>query len=479
MKTNTRYTIASAKAVELFHKAAHNIPAYKDFLSRESIVPQKIKTFKDFKNVPPVDKDNYLRQYPLKDLCWNGELFTNQIISVSSGSSGEPFFWPRGAEHHAEGAEIHEQIFTKILDIHQKSTLVVICFSMGTWIAGSFTLFSAMKIAEKNSNDLMVITPGIDKKDAIRAISKLAHNFDQIIIAGYPPFVRDIVLEGQEHIQWTDHVIKFLFAGESFSEDWRSHMAELVGATNIQKFSVNIYGTADAAIIGHETPLSVNIRQAVASDLQTSRQVFGTDIQPTLVNFYPQKRFIEEVNEELVFTTNSGIPLIRYNIHDKGKVFTDFEELATELGPRLNEISPRHIQDWSDLPYVTINGRKDFTATIYAVNIYPENIKAGLLDNTIARQTTGKFSMITKTTPQQDQYLEVVVELAPNSTPNESTSVLIKRAVTDRLVELNAEYRKLRTAIGNKADLHIILKPYGDSDFFSGTVKHSWLKRGE
>ena len=87
--------------------------------------------------------------------------------------------------------------------------------------------------------------------------------------------------------------------------------------------------------------------------------------------------------------------------------------------------------------------------------------------------------MITKTTPQQDQYLEVVVELAPNSTPNESTSVLIKRAVTDRLVELNAEYRKLRTAIGNKADLHIILKPYGDSDFFSGTVKHSWLKRGE
>src|ERR1700751_5472933 len=88
-------TAGQRKALKTFHQAATRVPAYKDFLDKNSINPKKIKTLSDFANVPTVTKENYLRLYPLKDLMWDGNEFNGDFISVSSGSSGEPFFWLR------------------------------------------------------------------------------------------------------------------------------------------------------------------------------------------------------------------------------------------------------------------------------------------------------------------------------------------------------------------------------------------------
>ncbi|MCX6712313.1 MAG: hypothetical protein NT041_01325 [Candidatus Vogelbacteria bacterium] len=47
------------RALALFHKAAEKVPAYKKFLARHKIDPEKIKTWTDFQKVPTVNKKNF------------------------------------------------------------------------------------------------------------------------------------------------------------------------------------------------------------------------------------------------------------------------------------------------------------------------------------------------------------------------------------------------------------------------------------
>src|SRR4051794_10522620 len=61
-------------ALELFHAMSRRVPAYKDFLKQHNINPESIKTTADLAQVPTISKDNYLRAYPLEQLCWDGNL---------------------------------------------------------------------------------------------------------------------------------------------------------------------------------------------------------------------------------------------------------------------------------------------------------------------------------------------------------------------------------------------------------------------
>src|SRR3989344_5952796 len=73
------------RALQLFSLMAQRVPAYKDFLKKNNINAEKIKTINDFKHVPTIDKDNYLRIYPLEKLCWDGELKAKQwVFSTTS-----------------------------------------------------------------------------------------------------------------------------------------------------------------------------------------------------------------------------------------------------------------------------------------------------------------------------------------------------------------------------------------------------------
>ena len=131
-------------ALELFHQMATRVPAYKKFLAKHRVNPATVLTYEDFvKKVPLIDKKNYLSEYPLSELCMDGDLFKNAMISVSSGSTGVPFFWPRGLEQ----AKIDTKMIAGIYDsfeMNAKSTLLVLRFSMGTWIAGTLLMISSV-----------------------------------------------------------------------------------------------------------------------------------------------------------------------------------------------------------------------------------------------------------------------------------------------------------------------------------------------
>jgi phenylacetate-CoA ligase len=189
------------------------------------------------------------------------------------------------------------------------------------------------------------------------------------------------------------------------------------------------------------------------------------------------RRYFESVNGELVFSARSGIPLVRYNIHDTGGIlsFEDaIEPFAKQYLDRATELNI-NLKAWTS-PFIYLSGRKDFTATIYAVNIYPENIKAALVDPKMRSWVTGKFTMATRNHKDMDQYFEINIELARGIKPESEYVAIAQQTIIAKLTRLNGEFRKLHAAIKTKAEPVVHLIAYGNQEHFSNGVKHKWVK---
>lgn len=464
-------------SIELFHSVAERVPAYKQFLSENSVNHKLIKTREDFLRLPTVDKDSYLRKYPLNELCWDGNLFENNIVSSSSGSSGLPFFWPRGDKQHAETELLYSKIYSQTHDVTNKSTLLVVCFSMGTWIAGVYTTLGAFGVSKEFR--LNVVTPGIEKDDAISAISGLNRYYDQIIIAGYPPFVKDVIDFGKSSgLDWADLSVKFSFAGEAISEEWRDNIIRISGNNTSPLETVNIYGTADMGVVGFETPLSIFIRRNINDNKGKYRRILVDDQLPTLVQYDLTQKYIEVSNGNLFITANYGIPLIRYDIKDRGGIIS-LDEACYDLGLKEDSfpiLSGKSVlESLTPSSFVYIQRRKDLAVSFYSLLVYPEHIKVALSDEKIQNLLSGKFFMKTINDTNHDQALELHLELRAGTNENENMKSMIKESVIRTLVKVNSEYRKLYSALGKSAaSPKIYLYDFGANDMFKIKNKQKW-----
>ena len=81
------------KALKRFQEICQRVPAYKKFLQEQNIKSEKVRTIKDFQQLPILDKKNYLNKYPIEELCLDGKLSDKYLIDRSSGYSGTSFFW--------------------------------------------------------------------------------------------------------------------------------------------------------------------------------------------------------------------------------------------------------------------------------------------------------------------------------------------------------------------------------------------------
>jgi phenylacetate-CoA ligase len=70
---------------------------------------------------------------------------------MSSGSTGKPFAWPRSVEHELEVATRFEQVIARSFGADRRTTLVVICFAMGSWVGGLYTAQCCRYLAQKPS----------------------------------------------------------------------------------------------------------------------------------------------------------------------------------------------------------------------------------------------------------------------------------------------------------------------------------------
>lgn len=442
------------KALATFKKAATQVPAYQAMLRKHAIDPLGIRTLEDFQKLPYTDKKGYVYNYPLEDLFPARRI--PPMAYASSGSSGTPTFWFRGDEQERAGGDAHERIFRDVFGIKKTdTTLVLVCFSMGVWVAGNYTLAACRHVARKGYR-ITIITPGIEKEDIVSCLQNLAPHFKNVVIAGYPPFLMDVFQEVRKrHIRMKAQV-KVLAAGDSFSEAWREDVATLLNIKKPRESVCNVYGSADAGILGFETPLSISLRKHASKHPKLSHELFGA--QPRLPGFFqydPDLVFFEELKGELVFTAATACPLIRYNIHDIGKVFSSADITRILAAYNLKEKN-------TGFPMVAIYGRTDVAVTFYALNIFPEHIQAALEDRRVAKFLSGNFFAHNSTgRGSKTQTLHMRLELAPGVRPSLATAVLARDVIVEKLLALNMEFRKLHSIIGKKALPRVALEEYG------------------
>jgi phenylacetate-CoA ligase len=367
-----------------------------------------------------------------------------------------------------------------MFEMDKKSTLYIVSFGMGPWIAGTFMMSVTEMIARKGY-PISVVTTGLEKELTINLIKELKDNFDQILIIGYPPFVKDIIDFGHSvDLDWSKLNLKLMFAAEGFSEQWRDHILRKIGEKNPLNTSTNIYGTADAGIMGMETPVSILLRRALLKR-GLIKEFFGETRQPTVVQYDPTQKFFETVGKELICTSNSGIPLIRYNLKDNGDILSfeqvkgAIESTGTTINKELNKYDSSDM-NWQ-LPFVYVFGRSDFMVNFYGLNVFPEHIKAGLEDNIISNFVSGKFNMKTETDKRHNQKLLINIELQRGVELSKDLSKAILKSIVKNLIELNSEYNKLYKELGGaKASPTIKVFSYGHENFRIG-AKLKWVNK--
>jgi len=465
------------QAIQVFQNASRTVKAYRSFLRTHHVQPSQVYTQADFERIPLMDKKNYLQENLLHDLVPHGQV--PPMLSSSSGSSGRPFYWPWGEEQERQGADLHWRVFDKAFHVKGKRTLVIVCFSMGTWIAGTYTT-ACCRYLSRSGKKLTVISPGIEKEDALSALKNIAPQFERVILAGYPPFLMDVVGAARERkIPISKLRLSLLFAGEHFSDAWRDHIHGLAGIIDPIGGSVNIYGTADAAILGMETPLTVFLRRQANKDKRLAQLLWGAQpFAPTVIQYEPRYKYFEIVDGEIVFTTTAGIPLIRYNIHDRGIIYTakELRQLLANAG-YYTLLKSALWSDWQ-LPFLMLGSRSDVALTFYAVNIYPQNIKNGLESAALSKFVTGKFLTERQTRKRgTEQVFHLTVELRSRVKPSHKVAEKVQKTVFANLVNLNSEYRRLHNAIGVKAYPEITLLPHGHSSFLIRGSKIKWIKK--
>ena len=472
---------AETEVVHLFHRVAADVPAYQQFLQSHNIDPANIQTFADFQQLPLTTKASYLKQHSLPQLCHNGKLEACDMIAVSSGSTGQPSFFPRSLSDEFAIATRFEQIFYDSFRADERRTLAIVCFALGPWVGGMYTANCCRHVANKGY-PITVITPGNQKAEIFRVFQALAPEFDQVVLLGYPPFLKDVIDSGiAEGIRWQDYSVKWVSAGEVFSEAWRSLVGSRLGSTQVYYDSASLYGTADAGVLGNETPLSICIRRWLAEHPDAARELFGADRLPTLVQYDPFSRFFEVQDGTLLFSGESGLPLIRYHIADTGGLLT-YDQMIQFLSgwgfdpiQVLQESSTQPLREVRPLPFVYVFGRSAFTVSYFGANVYPENVSVGLEQSPICDWVTGKFVMQVQEDRDRNAVFLIVVELAPNVTASQEKQEAIAIAILQQLTRLNSEFANY---VPDAYQLpQIVLKAAGDPEYFPPGVKHRWLAK--
>jgi phenylacetate-CoA ligase len=464
--------------LELFERTVRSVPAYAKFLQENGVVPGEIRTLEDFRNLPLTTKANYHHRYPLSERCREGDLNESHMVAASSGSTGEPTFWPRSVVDELSVSARFEQVFRDSFGADTRRTLAVVCFPLGTWVGGMFTASCCRHLASKGY-PILLVTPGNQKAEIFRVVRALGPLFEQTVLLGYPPFLKDVIDAGlAEGVPWHSYALKLVLAGEVISEEWRSLVSERAGIQNPVTDFASLYGTADGGVLGNETPLTIVIRRFLAERSDVARALFGEARLPTLVQYDPWERYFEEHERTLVFSGDGGVPHLRYHISDSGGVYpyrTLIDRLRDHGFDAEQEARKANATRLHRLPFVYVFGRSHFAVSYYGANVFPDTVSIGLEQPETRAFVTGKFVLEVKEDAERNRQLTIAVELAPGVAAAAALEERISSAILAVLLRLNSEFanyvpRERRPPI-------VTLCPAGDPEYFPIGVKHRYARK--
>lgn len=467
-----------------FKDAYKNVPAYRGFLKRFGIDATSIRTEKSIERIPPITKTNYLRAHPWERLCKDDALANKPLVlTATSGSTGQPFYIPRADEIHDAAMVFHRLFLERSGLDSKKPTLIIVAFGMGVWIGGLLT-YEAFRRASERGWPLSIITPGVNKKEIFEALARIAPAYQQIVLCGYPPFVKDLIDEAPDHgVEWKRWDMRIVCAAEAFSEHFREHIMQKTGMKDPYRSVMNIYGSAELGAMATETPFSILLRRLAIKHEALYHKLFSEAHRlPTLAQFVPDFIVFEaDKNGKIYATGGTALPFIRYDIGDQGGVFTysDVSRMCTEVGINLTaEIKRAGITDTvMELPLVYLYERADLSTKLYGAIIFPEHVKIGLQNPELEKFITGRFTMTTEHDEQHNEYLEINIELQRGVNDGESIRAVLVESVVKSLSASSGEYQNNYANMHDRVAPRIVFWPHEHPKYFQSGVKQKWVIR--
>lgn len=434
--------LGKKKAFYVFKRAAKNVRHYKEFLETHNLDSSAIRAIRNFDDflskVPTIDKESYVKTSKfLSDMCLNEHISEAEILVRSSGFTGKPCTWPRSKEEE----ENARTFFTFGLDLlyhtYKYRSLFINGFALGTWVSGVDVL--------KASGDMCTtINPGINDDEVLDIYNTFKNEFEQVIIAGNPVFLKNLLEDGLDKgINWADCRVNLLTGGEPITEEFRDYLYGIIGAEPLTKDSCSIYsgyGASDIGITGiNETFDSVHIRRLAWKDKALFAKIFGNaKTLPMLFQYDPTKYFIRKLESgELEFTTcnlDVMMPLIKYNIHDNGGLYSyaDMNCILKEFKIDMKIKLP--------LPFIYVEGRSDNSLKFCSSFVYPENIINSIHSaKMLVKMTTGKFKMSSVVDRKRNESLLVELQLKKGIKQNNSIQKKYSRAIEETLLKENMD----------------------------------------
>ncbi len=469
------FSLRQKNILSWFHKMVKDIPAYGKFLKQHNFNPASVKSAEDLKLVPYINKKNYFQKFTIPELI--GKKFQTEpfVFTSTSGSTGQPTYFLRD-----ESLDWQYSILAEMFMQNGKkgTTLFVDCFGMGVWIGGLIT-YQAFRYCSLRGYPLSIITPGVNKKEIFHSLENAAPYFDNVILAGYPPFIKDVIDEAKsEGINFSKLNTRLIFAAEAFTENFRQYLADKVHVKNIYIDTLNIYGSAELGAMAFETPATILIRKLALRHPKVYSQIFNSEKLPTLAQYNPMFVNFEEENREILISADAATPMVRYKIGDNGGTLR-LSEIINAFAQHNIDLKSEAKKDGVELyelPFVYVYERTDLSTKLYGAIIYPEPIREALLDKRLSKYLTGKFTMITKFDNKQNEYLEINLETMPGLKSKGSLHNQCRDLIVESLLKKNAEYRNNYGSMPHKVTPKILFWEYGHASHFGSGGKHKWTK---
>jgi phenylacetate-CoA ligase len=446
--------------LQVFERTKSSVAAYPQVLEEcgfKDFVPSSLK---DWQRIPWIDKETYINRFPPEALSSGGRIAA--LAHASSGSSGKPTFWFRGNKQKRIGAAYYARVIDEVMRIpRSERVLVIVCFAMGVWVAGTYTLLAFERIGEQAERNLAVISPGMEIEDISSILSGLGRRFDHVVIAGYPTAL-DVSFSELAHRNVSlPEKLYLITSGDKISEEWRDARMSSLGIPAPTSI-VNVYGSADGGLLAIETPLSIEIRRKLSTFASLAAEIQGEAVGPAaaLFQFDPTLFYFEDVDGELLFTADLDIPLVRYNIHDRGRV-VPYEEMMSLVG----ELGIQNANGW-EFPFLVVSGRTDVAVTLYGAKVYPETLQRAIQDVRIRDLLSGTF-LAYSLEKESEQLFCLDLELSDSTCLKDSESPAeIESIIQEGLMEFSSEYRNSCQKLGNVMNRpHVQLYEKGDTRF--------------
>lgn len=305
--------------MNFYRKVVSSVPAYRNEIENHKLI-NVIEEIKSLSQLPILTKSNYLLEYPYEELCWPNELDKIHFIGSSSGFSKSGIvYWTKRPEDELDYMESIETMLRNNYQIDQKRTLIFCCMALGLWIGGMMITSTLRILATKGRNNITVVTPGLNLKEAVEIYERFHQKYEQTLWITNPSNISIITaLIRKKNIDFKPASNFFPVVGEYYSETFREKVAQNYGHSIDSPFVVwTGYGSADTGDIAVETEATIKLRKYLLRNPELNKCLFKSEETPMILEL-SDNVFIEIIENQIIVTKDQLIPLVRYNTGDCG-----------------------------------------------------------------------------------------------------------------------------------------------------------------